>query len=81
MHFESGGMRFIGWFAAIGLASTVLAETSPTPKRPVDQLIPWLLDENQQLRGIPFTELIFDTTGRKVLPFEPKNTVDQRRLR
>ncbi|HEX3419729.1 MAG TPA: hypothetical protein VHT01_00720, partial [Candidatus Udaeobacter sp.] len=26
----------------------------------------------------PFTELIFDTTARKVLPFEPSNTVDQR---
>jgi hypothetical protein len=71
-------MKFLRWFAVIGLASAVLAETSPTPKRPVDQLIPWLLDEGQQLRGIPFTELIFDTTGRKVLPFEPNNTVDQR---
>ena len=70
-------MRFVRWFAGIGLASAVLAQTS-TPKRPVDQLIPWLLDEDQQLRGTPFTELIFDATGRKVLPFEPNNTVDQR---
>ena len=30
-------MRFIRWFAVIGLASAVLAETSPTPTRPVDQ--------------------------------------------
>lgn len=71
-------MRFIPWFAAIGLASSGLAQTSPVPKAPVDQLIPWLLDEDQQLRGIPFNELIFDTTGRKVLPFDPKNAVDQR---
>jgi hypothetical protein len=71
-------MRFIHWFIVIGLPSAVLAQTSPTPTRPVDQLIPWLLDEDQQLRGIPFTELIFDTTGRKVLPFEPSNIVDQR---
>jgi hypothetical protein len=71
-------MRFIRWFAVIGLVSAALAETSPTPTRPVDQLIPWLLDEDQQLRGIPFTDLIFDTTGRKVLPFERNNTVDQR---
>ena len=63
-------MRFIPWFAAIGLASACLAQTSPVPKRPVEQLIPWLLDEDQQLRGVPFSELIFDTTGRKVLPFE-----------
>jgi hypothetical protein len=44
----------------------------------VDQLIPWLLDEDQQLRGVPFSELIFDATGRNVLPFAPKNVVDQR---
>ena len=44
----------------------------------MDQLIPWLLDEDQQLRGVPFSELILDTTGRKVLPFEANNAVDQR---
>jgi hypothetical protein len=44
----------------------------------VDQLIPSLLDEDQQLRGIPFSELIFDATGRNVVPFEANNTVDQR---
>src|SRR5881296_3002391 len=71
-------MRFLPWFAAIGLASAGLAHTSPAPKAPVDQLIPWLLDEDQQLRGVPFSELIFDTTGRKVLSFEANNAVDQR---
>ena len=71
-------MRFIFWFAAIGLASPWLAQTLPAPKRPVDQLIPWLLNENQQLRGIPFSELIFDTTGKRVLPFAANNAVDQR---
>ena len=44
----------------------------------MDQLIPWLLDEDQQLRGVPFSKLIFDTTGRKVLWFEANNPVDQR---
>ena len=71
-------MRFIPWFAAIGRASAALAQTSPAPRGHVDQLIPWLLDEDQQLRGVPFSELIFDTTGRKVLPFEANNAVDQR---
>src|SRR3954453_19889470 len=71
-------MRFIPWFAAIGLANAALAQTSPTPKAAVDQLIPWLLDEDQQLRGVPFTEVVFDSTGRKVLPFEANNPVDQR---
>src|SRR5438067_10876125 len=71
-------MKVIRWFAAVGLASAGLAQTSPAPKAPVDQLIPWLLDENQQLRGVPFSELIFDTTGRKVLSLEATNAVDQR---
>ncbi|PYL10826.1 MAG: hypothetical protein DMF48_09910, partial [Verrucomicrobia bacterium] len=63
---------------AIGLASAAFVQTSPAPKGPLDQLIPWLLDEDQQLRGVAFSELIFDTTGKKVLPFEANNAVDQR---
>jgi hypothetical protein len=47
-------------------------------KLAVDQLIPWLLDEDQQLRGIPFTEVIFDSTGKKVVPFDGTKAVDQR---
>src|SRR5947208_8325200 len=47
-------------------------------KAPVDQLIPWLLSEDRQLRGIPFSEVIVDVTGKKVLAFDPKNEVDQR---
>jgi len=80
-------MRFIALIAvsfdltaAVAQAAAALPE-SPTPARgkaAVDQLIPWLLDEGQQLRGIPFSELIFDTTGRKVLPFESNSAVDQR---
>ena len=71
-------MRFIPWFAAIGLGTAALAQTSPAPKGPVDQLIPWLSNEDQQLHGVPFSELIVDTTGRKVLPFAANNAVDQR---
>lgn len=59
------------------LASAALAQ-SPAPKPAVDQLIPWLLDEERQLRGIPFSEVIVDVTGKKVLSFDPKNEVDQR---
>src|SRR3954468_1238837 len=70
-------MKFILWFTAIAVASAALAQNSP-PKTPVDQLIPWLLDEDQQLRGVPFSEVIFDTTGRKVLPFHANNAVDER---
>jgi len=51
--------------------------TAATEKAAVDQLIPWLLDEDQQLRGVVFSKLLFDTTGRKVLPFAANNAVDQ----
>jgi hypothetical protein len=80
-------MRFSAWFAstcfavvAVAQSPVMLPESSRpvTGKAPVDQLIPWLLDEDKQLRGIPFSELIFDTTGRKVMPFEANNAVDQR---
>ena len=39
---------------------------------------PWLVDEEAQLRGIPFSEVIVDVTGKKVLAFDPKDEVDQR---
>ena len=54
---------------------------SPTPaanNAALGQLIPWVLDEDQQLHGVPFSEVIFDTTGKKVLPFDGNNAVDQR---
>src|SRR6266700_131996 len=47
-------------------------------RAPVDELIPWLLDEDRQLRGIAFSEMIFDATGKKVLAFDPRNETDQR---
>jgi hypothetical protein len=67
----------------ITVSSSVPLLSSPTPVKtseqaPVDQLIPWLLDEDKQLRGIPFSEVILDTTGKKVLPFKVSNAVDQR---
>src|SRR6266436_5820097 len=62
----------------IVLASAAMAQLSPEPKAAVDRLIPWLLDEDQQLRGVPFSEIIFDTTGKKVFRFDANNPVDQR---
>src|SRR5436190_2937484 len=65
-------------------ASASTSETaqpgSPTraTAAPVDQLIPWLLNEDRQLRGIPFSEVIFDTTGKRVLAFNRKDEADAR---
>lgn len=77
-------MRFIRW-VALPFAAIVAVPQSlpalpelPTPaagKTAVNQLIPRLLDEEQQLRGVPFSELILDTTGRKVLPFAANDAV------
>ena len=65
------------WVAFAILASAAIAQSSPASKPAVDQLIPWLLDEDRQLRGVPFSEVIFDTTGKKVLRFDSSNPVDQ----
>ena len=75
------------FLCAIGFTATTLGFAHETPppasaqKSAVDQLIPWLLDEDRQLRGIPWSEIVFDTTGKKVLPYDPKNEVDQRVLK
>jgi hypothetical protein len=47
-------------------------------KSPIDQLIPWLLDENRQLRGVAFSDVIFDTTGKHVVAVDRQSAVDQR---
>ncbi len=58
----------------------MLARGEPTAaKNPaVDQLIPWLLHENGELRDIPFSEVIHDTTGKRVLSFHPADETDAR---
>jgi hypothetical protein len=76
--FLNPGMRFIPWVAVTTAAISVWAEPLPPMKNPVDQLVPWLLDEDQQLRGVPFSQVIFDTTGKRVLPFDTNDAVDRR---
>ena len=71
-------MRFLASITLIMLAAAAMAQSSPVANTAVDQLIPWLLDEDQQLRGVSFSEVIFDTTGKKMLPFDASNPVDQR---
>ncbi len=53
---------------------------SSTEKAAVDALIPWLLQEDAQLRGIPFSEVIFDSRKR-VLAFDPKDETNARVLK
>lgn len=51
------------------------AEASQS-KSPVDALIPWLLQEDQELREIPFSKVIFNATGKRVLAIDPANEAD-----
>ena len=55
-----------------------IAAAQTNEKTPVDALIPWLLQEDTQLRGIPFSEVILDATGKHVLAFNPKDETDAR---
>lgn len=64
-----------------GAALLVTARAQEKSKPPVDSLIPWLLKESSQLQGIPFREVIFDATGKKVIPIDPKNATDQRMIK
>jgi hypothetical protein len=69
------GFTVLAQAASFGFAAAINCGASAAP---VDQLIPWLLDEDRQLRGIPFAEVIADATGKKVLPVDVKNEVDER---
>jgi hypothetical protein len=92
MAIEMSKPAFSFFFAIAATTNFAAAQTIATPEKttespaarssppitPVDQLIPWLLDENRQLRGIPFAEVILDTTGKHVLTVDAKRETDQR---
>src|SRR6202011_4875334 len=50
-------------------------------KPPVDQLVPWLLHEDEELREIPFSQVIFAATGKRILAIDPKNESDARAIK
>ncbi|HKS31797.1 MAG TPA: hypothetical protein VJR28_05260 [Chthoniobacterales bacterium] len=68
-------------FAPLSVNAQTVAAPSSAEKAAVDALIPWLLQEDAELRGIPFSEVIFDATGKRVLAFNPKNETDRRVLK
>jgi hypothetical protein len=65
------------WLRVFLVASLSAPAATPSPA-PVDILIPWLLQEDAQWRGLSFAKVIEDATGKKVLPIDPQNQVDQR---
>ena len=64
--------RFV-LFGLLGLANA----TAKADRDPVDELIPWLLREKQELRELPFGSVIFAATGKRVLVLDPKAAADQ----
>ena len=74
-------MRFLLLVAAAAIFSARFGfaqePSAPSPKPPVDALIPWLLQEDAHLRGLPFAQVIFDATGKKVLAVDLKNETDR----
>jgi hypothetical protein len=64
-----------GTIACLIAASLAAQDVS---KAPVDQLVPWLLREDQELREIPFSQVVFAATGKHVLAIDPKSEADQR---
>src|SRR5438270_3099983 len=71
----------IGALFAGNIHAQTIASSERNEKAAVDALIPWLLQEDIQLRGIPFSEVIFDATGKRVLAFNPKDEADGRVLK
>lgn len=76
--FRSAGLAIAVNFFAAAIGAHEIA-TRPTP--PIDALIPWLLQEDTQLRGMPFAQVIQDATGKKVLAINPKDATDERVLK
>jgi hypothetical protein len=75
------GIGITGAVFVWNIQAQTIAASQTNEKTPVDALIPWLLQEDAQLRGIPFREVIFDATGKRVLPFNPKDEIDARVLK
>ncbi len=46
----------------------------------VQTLIPWLLDDSQSFKGLRFADVIAATSGKRIIPVDPKDDDDQRIL-
>src|SRR6266550_61791 len=72
------GIGMTGAVFVWNIHGQAIAASQTNEKTPVDALIPWLLQEDTQLRGIPFSEVVLDATGKHVLAFNPKDETDAR---
>lgn len=63
----------------LALTATLSAQT-PAPESPAATLIPWLIEQKEELAQLPFAEVIQAATGKKVLPINREDETDQRVL-
>jgi hypothetical protein len=64
--------------AVLATSVTVFGQENPMPDRtkaPVSELIPWLLSQDHELRGVPFAEVIFSATGKRVIAMDRRDLV------
>jgi hypothetical protein len=61
----------------VAAAEPSASVTSPRTSSKVDALIPWLLQDDHEFREIPFSEVIFAATGKKILALNSKSAADQ----
>ena len=57
------------WLATVFLSLPVLADDAPHSD--TRELISWLLEDGRDLKGIPFSDVLFATTGKRILPVDP----------
>ncbi len=78
---RAGAVGLVLLWLGVPLARGASPTPEPSRAAPVQTLIPWLLEEDAALRGIPFRDVILATTGRKIIPFKADDPVDQRVLK
>src|SRR4051794_14286493 len=62
-----------------GTAATLASPTADEPA--VETLIPWLLRQDEGLRGVPFAEVIHAATGHAIRPIDSADATDARVLK
>jgi hypothetical protein len=68
-------LRLLAGLTILLTASTGFTQTAAQTN--ATRLIGWLLDEDHDLTGVPFSAVIQATSGRRVIPFDRSNAVDR----
>ncbi|MEW6160660.1 MAG: hypothetical protein AB1813_24785 [Verrucomicrobiota bacterium] len=66
--------RFLFLIVAFACGLNELRSAAPSD---VEQIIPWLLEERRELKGIPFADVVFAATRKKVLRIDTEQAGDR----